>query len=116
MQHGPTDSRGRVVVCFGSVMVQHGPTSTHLMQCSNVACSRPKKVQHGPTRTHPVQKSLATETEEGFASYRRPQAQRLGSWCTVASLQLAHVLSFRQRKGSPRIDAHKPNVLDPGVQ
>ena len=50
---------------------------------NNVACSLTQMVQHGPTCTHPVQESLTAETEEGFASYRRPQAQRLGSWCTI---------------------------------
>ena len=40
-------------------------------------------VQHGPTPNYPVQKNLTAETEEGFASERRPKAQRLGSWCTV---------------------------------
>ena len=108
-------------------------------------------MQHGPTSTRPVQVSLTVETEEGLAverrpqaqrlgswctvciptvgtglvtqtkkkelvSEQRPQAQRLGSWCTVASLQLANVSSRRRRKGSPRIDAQKPNALDPGVQ
>ena len=94
-------------------MVPRAPT-----WCSTVyvACSRTQMVQHGPTCTHPVQESLTAETEEGFASYRRPQAQRLGSWCTVAFLKLAHVSSCRQRKGSPRIDAHKPSAWDPGVQ
>jgi len=108
-------------------------------------------MQHGPTSTRPVQVSLTVEREEGLAverrpqaqrlgswctvciptvgtglvtqtkkkelvSEQRPQAQRLGSWCTVASLQLANVSSRRRRKGSPRIDAQKPNALDPGVQ
>ena len=61
-------------------MVPRAPT-----RCCTVyvACSRTQMVQHGPTCTHPVQESLTAETEEGFASYRRPQAQRLGSWCTV---------------------------------
>ena len=73
-------------------------------------------MQHGPTSTRPVQVSLTVETEEGLAVERRPQAQRLGSWCTVASLKLAHGSACRQRKGSPRFDAHKPNILDLGVQ
>ena len=108
-------------------------------------------MKHGPTSTRPVQVSLTVETEEGLAverrpqaqrlgswcticiptvgtglvtqtkkkelvSEQRPQAQRLGSWCTVASFKLANVSSRRRRKGSPRIDAQKPNALDPGVQ
>ena len=40
-------------------------------------------MKHGPTSTRPVQVSLTVETEEGLAVERRPQAQRLGSWCTV---------------------------------
>ena len=113
---GSTNGRGNNVACSLTQMVQHGSTRSHPVQYSNVACSRTQMVQHGPTCTHPVQESLTAETEEGFASYRRPQAQRLGSWCTVAFLKLAHVSSCRQRKGSPRIDAHKPSAWDPGVQ
>ena len=40
------------------------------------------------------------QTEEGFASFRRPQAQRFRSWCAVASFKLAHVSPRRQKKVS----------------
>ena len=53
-----------------------------------------------------VGKRLIAQTEEGLTSYRRPKAQRFGSWCTVASFKLARVSSCRQRKGLPRINAH----------
>ena len=44
-----------------------------------------------------VGKRLIAQTEEGFASYRRPKAQRFGSWCTVASFKLARVSSCTKR-------------------
>ena len=53
-----------------------------------------------------AQVSSRRQKIEGLASQRRPQAQRLLSWCTVASLQLAKVSSRRRRKGSSRIVAH----------
>ena len=62
-----------------------------------------------------AQVSSRRQKKKELVSEQRPQAQRLGSWCTVASLQLANVSSRRRRKGSPRIDAQKPNALDRGV-
>ena len=62
-----------------------------------------------------VGKRLIAQTEEGLASYRRPKAQRFGSWCTVASFKLARVSSCRQRKGLDRINAHELTYLVEGL-
>ena len=58
-----------------------------------------------------IGKRLIAQTEEGLTSYRRPKAQRFGSWCTVASFKLARVSSCRQKKGLPRINAHELTYL-----
>ena len=49
-----------------------------------------------------VGNNLITQTEEGLAAYRRPKAQRFGSWCTVASFKLARVTRPRRRVSSCR--------------
>ena len=73
-------------------------------------------MQHGPTSTRPAQVSLTVETEEGLAVERRPQAQRLGSWCTVCihTVGTGLVTQTKKIRDSFLNNVHKPSVQDPG--
>ena len=138
MQHGPTSTRpvqvSLTVEREEGLAVERRPQAQRLgswctvciptVGTSLVTQTKNRRTRLSTTSTSPafmilvysciltVGKSLITQTEEGLAAYRRPKAQRFGSWCTVASFKLARVSSSRQRKGLPRINAHTHKKME----
>ena len=54
--------------------------------------------------------SLTVETEEGLAVERRPQAQRLGSWCTICIPTIGTSLVTQTKKNQGLASEQRPQA------